>query len=80
MGLLSAFVKTALRHGNDKLTERETQKAKSEAFQATGKKLAQAKKSKKFISGKKTYKTELDKRMTVVNRRSKRREQGIDDL
>lgn len=80
MGLLSAFVKTALRYGNDKLTEHETQKAKSQAFQVVGDKINQAKEKKKFFNAKQTYATELEKRMALVNQRSKRREQGIDDL
>lgn len=80
MRLFSALVRAALRNRNDKLTQHETKEAKSQAFQVVGDKINQAKEKKKFFNAKQTYATELEKRMALVNRRSKRREQFFDDL
>ena len=80
MRLFSALVRAALRNRNDKLTQHETKEAKLAAYQATGKKIANATKHNRSINGKQTYQEELEKRMALVNRRSKRREQFFDDL
>ena len=80
MNLFSAFAKMTGRAINDKVTERNTKKAKKTAYKNTGKKIKTATKQNKTINGSATYKKELNKEMQTVNKKHQRREKFIDDL
>ena len=80
MGLLSALCKGALRSLNDKHAESQREDAKDVAYQKAGKRLKKAKKTGKYISGKKAYQEELEKEHKRIDTKHERRNSMINDL
>ena len=80
MGLFSALGKGLLRTLNDKHADNQREDAKGVAYEKAGKRLKKAKKTGKYISGKKTFQEEFEKELNRIDTNHKRRNDIINDL
>lgn len=80
MGLLKGLLRLAAHNVNDGVTEKELRTNVRKAYVQNGRNMKRAKKQGKRINGSQGYYIQLDKLNSQTNKKSKRREQFIDDI
>ncbi len=80
MGLLKGIFRFTAHKINDGFTEKELKENGGKAYCQNGRNMKKAKKQGKHINGSQGYSRQLEKLNNKTNKKSKRREQFIDDI